>query len=112
MPSVRPRRRSKAGADDTGRHIIDPTTGDPARGIKQATVIGRSLTSADIWATALIARGLRIMDLADELLSTMVNVGYHALLSTDDGALYATDGFCTLYAPDQPKPHATLLKVR
>ncbi len=52
------------------------------------------------------------MDLADELLSTMVNVGYHALLSTDDGALYATDGFCTLYAPDQPKPHATLLKVR
>jgi thiamine biosynthesis lipoprotein len=101
-----------SGSTHRGTHIIDPTTGDPARGIKQATVIGPSLMSADIWATALVARGLRILDLADELLSRMVNGGYQALLATDDGTLYATDGFCSFYAPDQPKPRATLLKVR
>jgi len=46
-----------SGTAARGAHIVDPATGEPARGLLSATVIGPSLTWADVYATAAFARG-------------------------------------------------------
>ncbi|WP_426564177.1 FAD:protein FMN transferase [Angustibacter sp. McL0619] len=46
-----------SGTAARGQHIIDPTTGRPAAGLLSATLIGASLTWADVYATAAFVRG-------------------------------------------------------
>jgi thiamine biosynthesis lipoprotein len=68
-------------------HIINPHTGLPARGLDSATVIGPSLTWADVYATAAVARG-------PEAVTWLAGLpGYEALLVADDGGLLATPGW-------------------
>lgn len=46
-----------SGTAARGAHVLDPSSGHPATGLLSATVIGPSLTWADVYATALLARG-------------------------------------------------------
>jgi thiamine biosynthesis lipoprotein len=46
-----------SGTAHRGQHIVDARTGEPPRGVAQVTVIGPSLTWADIDATAAFALG-------------------------------------------------------
>jgi thiamine biosynthesis lipoprotein len=75
------------GRDDAGRrlgHVLDPRTGQPARGAVQATAIAATGTRADAAATALLVAGAarwwrvaRAMGLR------------HALIVAADGSLHA-----------------------
>lgn len=46
-----------SGSYERGDHIVDPTTGRPARSLGSVTVIGPDLGIADAYATALFAAG-------------------------------------------------------
>jgi thiamine biosynthesis lipoprotein len=46
-----------SGSAARGAHILDPATGTPPSGLLSATVIGPSLTWADVYATAAVVRG-------------------------------------------------------
>jgi FAD:protein FMN transferase len=46
-----------SGTAARGQHIVDPRTGAAATGLLSATVIGPSLTWADVYATAAFVRG-------------------------------------------------------
>jgi thiamine biosynthesis lipoprotein len=46
-----------SGTAARGAHIVDPVTGAPAAGLLSATVVGASLTRADVDATATFVRG-------------------------------------------------------
>jgi thiamine biosynthesis lipoprotein len=46
-----------SGGSERGAHILDPFTGRPATELASVTVVGRSLTSADCFATAAVAMG-------------------------------------------------------
>ena len=48
-----------SGAYERGEHIIDPLAGAPARGALSVTIIGRTLGTADAYATAAYAMGER-----------------------------------------------------
>ncbi len=91
-----------SGNTHRGDHIIDPGTGQAAAGLRQVTVVGPTLTEADVWATALIARGLRIFDRTDPLLHRLLQRGFDALIMTDDGQLRSTSGFGSYCAADFP----------
>jgi thiamine biosynthesis lipoprotein len=47
-----------SGTSQRGEHVIDPRTGEPARGARQATVIGPDGALADAYATALVVCGV------------------------------------------------------
>jgi thiamine biosynthesis lipoprotein len=47
-----------SGTAARGQHIVDPATGLPPTGLLSATVIGPSLTWADVYATAAFVRGI------------------------------------------------------
>ena len=51
-----------SGATHRGQHIVDPRTGRPATGVASVTVVGDSLTWADIDATAAYAMGVGAVD--------------------------------------------------
>ena len=104
--SVRNGGVATSGSVHRGPHIIDPTTGAAASGIRQATVIGPSLTWADIWATAIVAAGNRALDAGSELITRCLADGYDALLVSDDGSTWITAGFGAHIAPDTPTPPA------
>ena len=46
-----------SGTAARGQHIIDPATGAAATGLRSASIIGASLTWADVYATAAFVRG-------------------------------------------------------
>ena len=46
-----------SGSAERGSHIIDPRTGEPARGVVSASVVDDSLARADLWATAAVVAG-------------------------------------------------------
>jgi len=75
-----------SGTAARGAHIVDPATGAAASGLLSATVIGPSLTWADVYATAAFARGA----VAAPWLSTLPD---HA------GVLVAEDGRVTVTHP-------------
>jgi len=80
-----------SGTAARGRHIIDPRTGTPAADhLLSATVVGRSLTWADVLATAAFVEGptalARVADLPN----------YEALLILPDGRRTATPGLAAL----------------
>jgi thiamine biosynthesis lipoprotein len=76
-----------SGRTHRGAHIVDPHTGSPARGLDSVTVIGPSLTWADVYATAAVARGPEAVTWLAAL------SGYEALLVGEDGGLLATPGW-------------------
>jgi thiamine biosynthesis lipoprotein len=46
-----------SGSAERGDHIIDPRTGDPARGVASATVVAAGLADADVRATVAVIAG-------------------------------------------------------
>lgn len=100
--SVRNAAVATSGTSHRGAHILDPTTGQSATGLRQATVIGPTLTEADVWATALIARGVAIFDRSDPLLARLVERGFAALVVSDTGQVTSTAQFATYCATDFP----------
>lgn len=94
-----------SGSTHRGDHIIDPATGQPASGICQVSVVGRSLARADVWATAIAARGgCVLMDRLDPLIPACTADGYQALAVATDGTVYATAGFARYQVNDLPRP--------
>jgi FAD:protein FMN transferase len=74
-----------SGTGRRGAHILDPHTGRSAVEVTSVTVVGPSLTWADVYATAAVARGAGgIRWLADL-------TGYQALIVDATGALTVTD---------------------
>jgi FAD:protein FMN transferase len=69
-------------------HLLDPATGEPARGCRSATVLTRGCAAADAWATALFVRGPR-----DGLALAARQPGIEALLVDEDGREWRTAGF-------------------
>ncbi|WP_328545748.1 FAD:protein FMN transferase [Streptomyces platensis] len=51
-----------SGTAERGAHILDPHTGTPATGPASVTVVGRSLTTTDAYATAAFAMGAGARD--------------------------------------------------
>lgn len=95
-----------SGTAHRGAHIIDPLTATPAAGIGQVTVLGPSLARADIWATAIAARGqAALTSPADPLLPACVADGYQVFAVADNGTVHTTDGFAPFQVGEQPRPH-------
>ena len=87
-----------SGGAHRGAHIWDPTTGRPAGGVVQATVVGPSLVWADILATAVVAGGVELLQ------HRQWPPGHQFLLVTDDGRVLGSPGFRAFLAPDVPAP--------
>jgi thiamine biosynthesis lipoprotein len=81
-----------SGAYERGQHIVDGRTGETARGLTSATVVAGDLTTADVLATAVFARGLDGPDWA------RAHGARGVLALTDDGAL-VIDGDLTFACP-------------
>jgi thiamine biosynthesis lipoprotein len=82
-----------SGTAARGRHILDPRTGEPAaEQLLSATVLGPSLTWADVLATAAFVEGPGALDRVADL------AGYEALLVLPDGWLVGTSGLPALLA--------------
>ncbi len=62
-------------------HILDPSSGYPARGIRSATIIAPTATEADGWSTALFILGTKGIALAEAK-------GYKVLLVDAKGELH------------------------
>lgn len=75
-----------SGTAARGRHLLDPRTGRPADHLLSATVVGPSLTWADVLATAAFVEGVAALDRVSDL------AGYEALLVLPEGAPLATPG--------------------
>ena len=73
-----------SGTAHRGAHLVDARTGLPPAGIASVTVIARSLTSADIDATAAYALGPHAADWLEH------RVGRTGLIVQDDGAITRT----------------------
>jgi len=78
-----------SGTAARGRHLIDPRTGRPAPDLLSASVVGPSLTWADVLATAAFVEGPAALSRIGDL------DGYEALLAHPDGRLAATPGMRT-----------------
>ncbi len=46
-----------SGTAERGAHIVDPRSGEPATGVRSATVVADSLAEADLWATVAVVAG-------------------------------------------------------
>ncbi len=68
-------------------HILDPRSGDPARGLRGATVLAEEATLADALSTALMVMGRdEALDLVERL------SGVEALVVDDSARVYSTSG--------------------
>lgn len=76
-----------SGTAERGPHIVDPTTGEPARHLASVTVVGSSLTWVDAYATAAVAMG------PDAARWIHHVPGHEALLVAADGEAVPTAGF-------------------
>ena len=96
-----------SGSAHRGAHIFDPATGAPAAGIRQVTVVGCSLARADVWATAIAARGLpALLDRADPLIPACQADGHQVFAVADTGRVYATAGFAAFQVNGVRRPDA------
>jgi thiamine biosynthesis lipoprotein len=86
---------ASSGTAERGPHIRDPRTGSPAVTLAGITVVGRSLTRVDAFATAAFVMGERALPWLDGL------PGYQGLAVTADGIVAATPGF---FRPAGPPP--------
>ena len=75
-----------SGTYERGEHLIDPHTGEPARGLLSATVVGLDLAFADALATALFVSGGKLLERISRL------AGYHGFTVSGDGVVRASRG--------------------
>ncbi len=90
-----------SGIAERGAHILDPVHGGPAAELASVTVIGRSLTRVDAYATAAFAMGRRALRWIEPL-------GYEALVVSASSAVASTDHF----HDGVPAPDAVALVAR
>jgi thiamine biosynthesis lipoprotein len=76
-----------SGTSERGAHVLNPLTGLPATELASVTVVGPSLTWADSYATAALARGAG----AREWLATLTD--YEAIVIDPLGTAWWTPGF-------------------
>jgi thiamine biosynthesis lipoprotein len=76
-----------SGRYERGDHVIDPRTGEPARGLASVTVVGNDLARADAYATAAMALG------PDGLDWLAGRSDLDAMAITDDQLVWTTPGF-------------------
>ena len=76
-----------SGTAERGAHIVNPFTATPADALVGVTVVGRSLTHADVFATAAFAMGDRAIGWLDGL------DGHEGLVVTRDGGVQVTRRF-------------------
>jgi FAD:protein FMN transferase len=89
----------------TQDHIIDPSTGYPARHtLLAAAVVGKDCSTADAYATALMVRGVAF---AQELLAQQKDLAAFLIYEDDHGALafYSSSGLHV-----QQKDHTIILR--
>ena len=70
-----------SGTYERGPHVLDPRTGEPARVVRSATVVGRDLGLADAYATAAVAMGAAAR-------------GWLATLGDHESGIVMEDGTC------------------
>lgn len=59
-----------SGLAARGAHIVDPRASSPATQVLAVTVVGPSLTWADVWATALVAEGEHAVEVSSGIYGT------------------------------------------
>ena len=67
-----------SGTAERGAHILDPRSGEPATGVRSATVVANSLAEADLWATVAVVAG-------DDLSWVSAAVSRSGMTVSDDG---------------------------
>jgi len=68
-------------------HILQPSTGEPASGIRSATVVGPDAVITDALSTSVFVMGV---DRGLRLIATLPD--YEGIVIDDDGGLYYSDG--------------------
>lgn len=83
-----------SGVYERGHHVIDPFSGEPARGLRSVTVVasgsGADLGTADALATAAVAMGRAGVDWLAKL------DGYECAIVTDDAQFLTSPGLPTV----------------
>lgn len=83
-----------SGSAERGNHIWDPKS--PGKSapteLVQVSVVAKDLVTADVWATAAFAEGIRAVEHLNKI------DGIEALFVSTNGELAATDGFQALFA--------------
>lgn len=77
-----------SGTYERGDHVINPRTGQPARGLRSVTVVGPDLALADAYATAALAMG----EPGLTWLAKLATDGYESAVVTDDGRAFSSAG--------------------
>ncbi|WP_432986146.1 FAD:protein FMN transferase [Dactylosporangium sp. CA-233914] len=75
-----------SGTYERGLHVLNPRTGAPAEELRSVTVVGPDLGTADAYATAALAMGLKGID----WLATLP--GHESAVVTEDGQALRSDG--------------------
>ena len=95
-----------ASSSDKGtvyRHVVNPVTGMPVKGIASVTVIHESAAVADVAASTLMVAGL------DNWKSVTSNLGVKAvLIFTDDGTIYLSPAMSHMINWRKEVPHKFL----
>ena len=77
-----------SGTYERGDHVINPRTGQPAKGLRSVTVVGPDLALADAYATAALAMG----EAGLPWLAKLATDGYDSAVVTDDGRAFSSAG--------------------
>ena len=77
-----------SGTYERGHHVLNPRTGQPARGLRSVTVVGADLSLADAYATAALAMG----EAGLTWLAKIATDGYESAVVTDDGRAFSSGG--------------------
>jgi thiamine biosynthesis lipoprotein len=75
-----------SGRYERGDHVLNPRSGEPARGLRSVTVVGPDLALADAYATTALAMG----ELGLSWLADLAERGYESAAVTDDGRAFQT----------------------
>ncbi|MDY7088078.1 MAG: FAD:protein FMN transferase [Actinomycetota bacterium] len=75
-----------SGTYERGDHIINPRTGQAAKGLRSVTVVGPDLALADAYATAALAMG----EAGIAWLAKRAADGYDSAVVTDDGRAFSS----------------------
>jgi FAD:protein FMN transferase len=75
-----------SGTYERGAHVLNPRTGRPASGLRSVTVVGPTLTLADVYATAALAMG----EAGLTWLAKLATDGYESAVVTDDGRAFSS----------------------
>ncbi|MBL7253869.1 FAD:protein FMN transferase [Paractinoplanes lichenicola] len=75
-----------SGTYERGDHVINPRTGQAAKGLRSVTVVGPDLSIADAYATAALAMG----EAGIAWLAKRAADGYDSAVVTDDGRAFSS----------------------